>query len=360
MRLDRSVCTIFAVIFSGLPVTFAQREPLPAVQLPSSSAAPASSGIKLDVAVDTKAGQPVPNLRQQDFTVLDNKAQRPITSFRIVSGAQEPVRVILLLDAVNTPFSVVAYMRQSVEAYLKANEGTLAHPSAVAVLSDQGIQMESFSTNGVAMADDLEHHEIGLREINRNSEWSGDERFNICIKAYNQLLDFAGTLPGRKLVIWISPGWPLISGPRVYLTEKQQDQLFSTIVSFSSRMRSEHVTLYNINPVGVTESLERADFYEAFLKGVPRPNDVQPGNLGVQVMAVQSGGLALESNSDVTGMIRRCVTDADSWYEIGFDPPPADKPNEYHHIEVRVAQPGVVVRSRDGYYDNPTLLQPKR
>ncbi len=358
MNLDRFVPTLLAVVFSGLAVASAQHS-LPALTLPSAAPAP-TTGVTLNVVVNTKNGQPVPNLRQQDFTVLDNKKPRPITSFRVVGPADVPVHVILVLDAVNTPFSLVAYMRDGVENFLKANEGTLAHPTSIAVLTDQGIQIENtFSTNGLALSDGLAHHEIGLRQINRSSEWSGDERLQICLNAFNQLLNFAGTLPGRKIAIWISPGWPLVSGPQIYLTEKQEEQIFSAVIGFSTQMRSANVTLYNINPVGVGESLARADYYEAFLKGVSKVNEVQPGNLGVQVIALQSGGLATQSNSDVTGMIRKCLTDVDSWYEIGFDPPPPDKPNEYHHLELKVDQRDAVVRTRDGYYSNPTPLGAK-
>ena len=57
-------------------------------------------------------------------------------------------------------------------------------------------------------------------------------------------------------------------------------------------------------------------------------------------------------------MIQNASLDADSWYEISFDPPPADKPNEYHHIEVKLAQPGLVARTRNGYYSNPTAFEP--
>ncbi len=358
VNLDRFVARLFAVIVSGLSVASAQHS-LPAIPLPSAAPAPAGS-VTLNVVVDTKSGQPVPNLRQQDFTVLDNKKPRPITSFRIVSPAEVPVHVIVVLDAVNTPFSMVAYVREGVENFLKANEGALAHPTSIAVLSDEGLQIDDrFSTNGLALSDDLEKHQIGLRQINRSSEWSGDERLQICLNAFNQFLNFAGTLPGRKIAIWISPGWPLVSGPQVYLTQKQEEQIFTAVVGFSTQMRSADVTLYNINPVGVGESLARADYYEAFLKGVSKVNDVQPGNLGVQVIALQSGGLATQSNSDVTGLIRKCLADVDSWYEIAFDPPPPDKPNEYHHLDVKVDQRDTVVRTRDGYYSNPMPLAAK-
>jgi hypothetical protein len=72
------------------------------------------------------------------------------------------------------------------------------------------------------------------------------------------------------------------------------------------------------------------------------------------VLSTQSGGLALISNNDVTGMIQECLLDAASWYDITFDPPPADKPNEYHHIEIKVDRPGLVARTFTGYYANPT------
>ena len=82
---------------------------------------------------------------------------------------------------------------------------------------------------------------------------------------------------------------------------------------------------------------------------------MQLGNLGLQVLSVQSGGLALESDSDVAGLIEKCLTDAQSWYKIVYDPPPADKPDEYHHIEIRLDQRGLIPRTSEGYYSNPQM-----
>jgi len=356
VHIDRFLCTLFAAYVCSLSTASAQQSLSTPAQAPA--IVPLTpQPIRLNVVVDTKSGQAVANLHRQDFTLFDNKTPRPIQSFRVLTPAQEPVRVILLLDAVNTPYQMAAYMRQQIEAFLKGNGGALAQPTTIAVLTDQGTQIESrFSTDGAALSQDLDQHAIGLRDITRNSEWSGDERFQICVTAFNQLIDFASSLPGRKIVLWISPGWPLISGPRIYLTAKQEHDLFSAVVSFSTRLRSADVTLYNINPIGADESLDRADFYESFLKGVAKPNDVMPGNLGVQVIAVQSGGLAFESDSDVAGVIRKCLADVSSWYEITFDPPPSEKPNEYHHIEIKLDQRDLIARTRDGYYSNPTNI----
>jgi len=349
MNVPRLVC-LFSVMLLPFPLVALAQQPGPADP-------PASQNLRLDVVVDTKSGQPLPNLRQQDFTVLDNKTPRPITYFKIKSTADEPVSVIILVDAVNIPFQMVAWSRQEVEKYLKTNEGQLPYPTSIALLTDQGVQIDNgFSTDGNALSDGLEHHDIGLRQITRNSEWGGNERFDICNKALQKLIAFASYLPGRKIVLWVSPGWPLLSGPRMDLSSNQEQQIFNEIVDISTRLRQVDLTVYDISPIGVTESLERADYYEAFLKGITKPNQVQFGNLGLQVIAVQSGGLALEGNSDVAGMIQRCLADAKSWYEIGFTPLPADKPNEYHHIEIKLYQRDLSARTRDGYYANPTFV----
>lgn len=352
MNNNRFACCLVVALISGA-LTAAAQEQVPTPLAPS-------QGIKLDVVVDAKPGQPVPSLVQQDFTILDNKNPSPIKSFKVMSPAQEPVKVILFVDAVNVPFSMLAYVREGVAKFLKANEGKLAQPTAIAILTDQGAQINSgFSTNGIALDDSFEQHGIDLREINRTSAWGDEERLQICLKAYQQLLAFSQTVPGRKIVLWISPGWPLLSGPLMDVSSKQKEQIFDTIVSFSAQSRADDLTLYNINPVGAQESLARTDYYEAFLKGIAKPNDVEPGNLGLQVLSVQSGGLALESNSDVAGQIARCLTDVRSWYEITFDPSPTDKPNEYHHIEIRLDQRGLNARTRDGYYANPRFMPAK-
>ncbi len=354
MTFIKFVFAVFAASLVGSIPALAQ-QPQPSASQPSPGST--SGRIQLDVVVDTKLDQPVTNLHQQDFTILDNKSPRPITAFKLVSAKQEPVEVILLIDAVNTPFNLVAYMRDETVKFLKANDGKLAHPTTIAVLRDQGIQLtDGFSTDGNSLSNALQGYNIGLRSINRDSQWSENDRLALSIRALHQITTYASSLPGRKFIIWISPGYPLLSGPGYQLTAKQEQQVFNDIVSFSSQLRQARITLYDVNPIGVSQSVFGANYYQTFLKGVARPEDAQFGEVGIQVLSVQTGGLTIESNSDVDGMIERCLADADSWYEIAFEPPPADKPNEYHHIEVRLDQPGLTARTRTGYYGNPAAI----
>ncbi len=346
MTVERIVCSFFALLLAAPSCAAAQESKH-------------SEGISIAVAVDAKSGQPVAGLTQQNFTVLDNKTPRPITSFKVLSAASEPVHIILLVDAVNMPFQALSYTRNGIEKYLKSNEGKLAYPTTFAILTDKGAQIaQGFSSDGNALNDSFHSQEIGLREITRASEWGAIERLQISLQAFQQLAGFAAGIPGQKIVIWFSPGWPLISGPNIELGARDTQQIFNNVVTISNQLRQDKIALYNINPWGINEPLGRTNYYESFLKAPTKPTDVQFGVLGLQVLAIHSGGLAIESNSDVAANIETCLNEFRSWYQIAFDPLPADKPNEYHHIEVRLDQRALTVHTTDGYYANPRALQP--
>lgn len=312
--------------------------------------------ITLDVGVTSKSGEPVTGLQQQDFTLLDNKTPQPITSFQALSGDKAPVEVILVLDAINTPYERVAYARQQMDNFLRANGGHLTHPTALAFFTDKGIQMQNgFATDGNALSDFLDHNQTGLRDIPRSTGFYGaEERLQLSINALHMLAAHASTLPGRKVVLWVSPGWALLSGPRTDLDKRQQEQIFGTIVGLSTELRQARITLYSIDPIGAAEAASfRTFYYKEFLKGVSKPSQDSLGNLSLQVLATQSGGLALNSSNDVSALLQKALADAESYYEISFRSAPAEQPNEYHHIEVNVSKPGLYVRTRDGYYAQP-------
>jgi VWFA-related protein len=329
--------------------TLAQQNPPPAP--------PSNSRIYLDVVVTPNSGPPVAGLQQQDFTLLDNKAPQAITSFQAFSGSEAPVSVILVIDAVNTGYETIAYERNEIDKFLRANGGRLAHPTALAIITDTGSQIQQdFSTDGAAVSAAFDKYAIGLRDLRRSAGFYGAvERLQLSLQALSQLAAREAPLPGRKIVLWVSPGWPFLSGPRVVYDSKQERQIFDNIVSVTTQLRAARVTLYSIDPRGTNASETSVFYYQEFLKGVTKPSQASAGNLGLQVLATQTGGLVFHSSNDVSGLLQQCVADAQAWYEISFDPPRGE-PDEYHHLEVRVAKPGLIARTRQSYYSLP--LQP--
>jgi VWFA-related protein len=328
-------------------------------QQPAIASDASVSTIHLDVVVTPKnGGSPNGELHREDFTVLDNKMPRPITSFKEVGGNEVPTEVILVIDAVNTGYSTIAYERGEISKFLHANGGKLAHPTTIVVVTDTGTQMQNQpTTDGNALSDSLAHYTIGLRDLRQSAGFYGaQERLQLGINALHLIIQHEATRPGRKLVLWLSPQWPLLSGPRVELDQKQEEGLFSTVVDFTTELRTARITLYSIDPLGVQEGLARATFYQQFLKGVSKPSQVQIGNMGLQVLAVQSGGLAVNSTG-IADLLQKCVDDTKAYYELTFDSVDSGKRDEYHQIQVKVPEAELVARTRTIYYSHTDIPQ---
>jgi VWFA-related protein len=306
------------------------------------------------VVVTSKPGQAVTGLSQQDFKLFDDKTPREITSFEAVDGQKEPVQAILLIDAVNTGYTEISQERIEIDKFLRANGGKLALPTALAVFGDQGIKIQGvYSRDGNVLADGLAKYTIGLRAIGRSAGFEGAaERLNDSLKAIRLLATYEAGRPGRKIILWVSPGWPLLSGPAVNVTGQQRAQIFSEITWLSAILRESQTSLYAINPLGVGESVAQAFYYQQFTAPVKKPADDNMGNLGLQVIATETGGLVLNS-TDVSGLLQESVGDNVAYYRLSFEPPPTEQRDVYHSLKVTVAKPGLTAATSTGYYAEP-------
>jgi VWFA-related protein len=328
----------------------------PASALPGN----ASRQITLDVVVTDKSGTPVAGLQQHDFTLLDNKQPQKITSFNAAGGgtatADPPLEAILVVDTVNTSFTGVEFARKEIVKFLGRNGGQLACPVSVIVLSGSGGTLQDNpSRDGNALIAYLNEQEASLRTARRSQGFYGArDRLEFSVNALRRFAGYEAERPGRKLLVWISPGWPLFNGPGVQMSENAQQWFFDNIVALSAVLRRARITLYAIDPLGLQDAAGlRTAAYKGFLKGVKTAKQAQPGDVALQVLANQSGGLVLNASNDIAGEIAKCVADASSYYVLTFDALPADGPNEYHEIEVKLNQGGLAARTRSGYYAQP-------
>jgi VWFA-related protein len=309
----------------------------------------------LDVVVTTKSGPPVAGLQQQDFTILDNKVPQTITSFQTITGREAPIEVIVVLDAVNANLQTVEYERIQIDKFLHTDGGHLAYPIAVEVFTDKGIELVGdFSSDGNALSTSLQQEDIGRRVLGRSAGFNGGvERMQLSINALRKLIARETPRPERKVVLWVSPGWPLLTSTNVELSWKLQEQVFADIVSLSTQLIRARMKLYNMHTLGADETMMSASYYKDFLKGVTKPSQAEIADVSLQVLAIQSGGIVFSPSNDIAGLLQECVTDSAPYYEISFDTPPADQRDEYHSLEVKLAKPGLIARTRQGYYAQP-------
>jgi len=313
--------------------------------------------IHLDVVVSDASGQPVSGLQQSEFTVLDDDHAQPLASFGAVDGltAESPAEVVLVLDTMNTSFQQMAAVRQGLERFLRQNGGHLALPVSAIFLTDTGVKANQATRDGNALAADIENLPAPVHVINSAQGLDGLMlRFGRSVDALKQMTRYEASKPGRKLMIWVGGGWPMLSNARYHMDAGNQSSFFHSIVDLSTNLREARVTLYSVIPLDLNKGNEASAFlYQNFMKGVENAKQADAGDLSLQVLAKQSGGRAIGPTGDIYASVVRCVADANAFYELSFDSAAASQVDVYRGLQVRLDKPGLKARTNTGYYAQP-------
>jgi VWFA-related protein len=341
--------------------------------------------IKLDVLVTDGAGSPVPGLGQADFSLLENGQQQKIVTFEAVGRGTAiaeppdnvPVEVIFVIDTIELSPELARDERLAVESYLQKNAGHLVHAVSVFELSEVGLFEGAHASNdGNVLAEDIEHNHWTLIRHNVGSEVGGtrgstplrDPPSMSALKALGQIATDERRRPGRKLLVWVGPGWGVGSGAYAdkpqgsslaYGPAKVPSSAFDAAWWFSTVLREARLVLYSFT-VGENPSTNRfeanhgnTELYKNYLSGATSEHKVTLMSVYRKVLAIQSGGRVMDDSLDLVKEVDECVRDAGPYYRISFDPLPADHPNEFHDLKIVIDRPGLQARTNTGYYDQP-------
>ncbi len=340
--------------------SFAQTgvSPVPLQPPPAANAAaPALPGaISIDVTVTDKSGHPIGGLQQGDFSVFDNDQPAEVLGFQAIDSshsAAEPVRVLILIDTINNSIDTVSREREQIDEFLRQKDGELSSPTAVGFLADRGLTLPAaFTQDGKALDDNLRNSQSGLRAIGRAAGfWGATERLQQSLNELDQLVREQSSRPGRKLVLIIGSGWPMLAGSSIYTDTKQRTWIFDAIVHFTNRLREANITLYCLDPFNLGRT--NPFFYQGYRKAVTKISQAQYPNLSVQVLAEHSGGSVIVNGNDIRDEINTAVRDAGGYYEIRFKAARAGDKAEYHALRIGLGKPGLTVRTTAGYYTMP-------
>jgi VWFA-related protein len=334
------------------------RPPAPA---PRAANAVREGRMSLDVVVNDAAGMPVRGLEPWDFKLLDNDRSSKILSFHSYDGAavrpDPPVEVILVIDELNLPFTQVAFVKSELAQFLRQNGGHLAQPLSIMLLTAEGLRIQPRpSLDGLAQLDLLNQIKGHLSSINAAMGNEGAlQRAQISVHQMATIAENEAKKPGRKLLIWVGPGWPMLQSQAFRFNEKDRRRYFDVIVELTNRLREARIVAYSVSPEdsSMGGGPSRSLLYKSFLKGVTSEQQADIGNLALKVLVSRTGGRILGPDNDLVGQINQCIADANAFYRLSFDPPRADHPDEYHDLQVQVNQPGMMVRTNSGYYNEP-------
>jgi VWFA-related protein len=310
--------------------------------------------VHLDVRIADQTGKAIGGLIPSDLRLLDNGVPAKILSLRTSVAADENERlneVALVLDDLDMPDKLVGEARENVIKYLRQNRD-LAQPISVYQLTSTGFYiLAGPGRDGYELA-------AGVMAAPARKLWHGSPiaDWNTALRSVNSLAVRWREGPGRKALVWIGPGWPVDGS----VAKSALGAYFGFLVELTSRIRDARMVVYQVSRRQDSRGIEFG--YVDYAKGVQSAS--QMGNclphFSLQVLAAQSGGLLRNGGDDVVRDLERVVQDAGTFYTLSFDPPPAERVDEYHDLKVQVGTPGAAARTTTGYYNQPVFYDQPR
>lgn len=258
------------LLFTALPARSqaVSVPPVPAESLsqPTVTIHQTVNNVLIDVVVSDKSGQPVKNLTNGQFQVIENGAPQQISFFEEHQAGPPPAApayplqlppnvytnftsatpdtsptLVLLMDALNTPsadqvkvrLAMLSFLRQVPQgrhiaifiltSRLRMIQGFNSDPATLIAALDQAAawQKQSHLTDDAGQdtyADSMPKPGIGNSNsaasdvfqnfVSREQAWRMDQRVDYTLDAFNSLATYLSALPGRKSLIWFSGSFP--------------------------------------------------------------------------------------------------------------------------------------------------------
>ena len=209
--------------------------------------------------------------------------------------------------------------------------------------------------------DRAESPQYALSEARSHADFVRNE-MGFGIDAIRDVVSRLAGIDGRKALLHISDGIPMIAGEDLFLaaaerfqglpyTEQFQYNMSRRINQLTSQANAAGVTLYTLDARGLhgTES-DSAEFDYANLRAaralIDNTRDLNLQSSLIE-MAADTGGQSILNTNALGPAIRGLNQDLRTYYSLGYQPAVID--GSYHQLEVRVKRKGVKVRHRAGY-----------
>ncbi len=342
-----------------------------------------TSLVVLSVVVTDKSGKPVTNLGRENFTVLENGQQQAIDAFetpaslatgteatagstapgaaaagRVAASVAQP-RTILVLDELNTISEDTMFAVKKMQQYLRAQPATLKQPTAVYLLTKRGLEQFAASTRDRdALMARLKTNFIELPPHNLESGGAqgGAERLVTSLMALGEIALANAEQKGRKNVIWIGNGIPVLSGQ--YISREDHANFDNWLHYTANWLEETQTTVYTVDPRGL-EVAPATITTGGYLMdgGIPSAivgPDLTSSELVFEGIAPESGGAILRRRNDIDVAIATAVNDGSSYYTLSYYPTDRNFDGKFRKIQVKVegteGVDGLVARTQSGYY----------
>jgi VWFA-related protein len=331
---------------------------------------PTPGGLRADGAAVTPAPEPAPapgrsNLPARDTTsrVLAVVVDDLSLSFRSTVDTRKMLTQFLERDA--APGDLVAILRTS------GGAGTLQQFTTDRRLLTAAIEKVQWVGRLARFAPGVEARRMPLGDDDLDEQMAADLLVEGSIGALNYALRGVESLPGRKVVVFVSEGMSMGTS---------RSDIARALQQVIDRANRAGVVLYALDPKGLA-TMTRSEGSDVAQRRTPNyTNEPMPRipvsggppmeqtaltatrdlmersrmadrQESLRWLAEQTGGFAVVSQNDISRGLARIVDDTRGYYLIGFDtslapgvrPDPAD-------VKIGALRPGLQIRARRGRF----------
>jgi VWFA-related protein len=283
--------------------------------------------VNLNVKAVDKAGQPLTDLKLEDFVVYEDSAKQDVTHFKPVNA---PVNVLMLLDLSGSTQKKRGAMIEAARKFID----TLPAQDKISLVAftRRYRPLTDFTTDKIALKKEIE-------QVKKSG--GGTAFYDSMWKA----LDDLGKISDARKAI-------------VVLTDGEDESLVGneeTIHTFDDllgRASEEDVTIYPIyfssqnhyNKIGLlfgsNGSLMGNDNRRAARKQLDD-------------LAEQTGGevFSAQREEELEGAYKRVASELHTLYSLAYSPDKLKHNGEFRKISVKIGRDGAVAKTRRGYYD---------
>lgn len=372
--------------------------------------------VQVDAVITDKNGKLIRDLRPEEVQIFEDGREQKITNFNLITQETvtterapavpvdktapplppaklhpEDVRrtIALVVDDLGLSFESTHYVREALKKFV---DQQMQPGDLVAIIRTSGGigALQQFTSDkrqlyaaidrvkwfmngrsGIGAFAPIEDKPFGgANDINGNADKL--KKFNDEVNQYRDDAFAVGTLgavgyvvkgmrelPGRKSILLISDGFKIYTAGDADRSARTLNALRRLI----DQANRATVVIYTMNATGLQVlGLTAADATNGLTSDEleqqlsDRRNAAFDSQDGLNYLARETGGIAIKNSNDLSGGIRRVITDQGSYYLIGYRPDESTFDAKtgrrtFHKLSLKVTRPGKFsVRMRNGFF----------
>jgi VWFA-related protein len=357
--------------------------------------------VVVDVVTVNSNGEPVPGLKADDFTILEDGKPQKISgfSFQHANGASAtPSTVhsanvftntpqykdagclnVILLDTLNADLGGKVSAKDHLLKYL--GSGPAIQPTALFALDTKLTLLSDFTTDSKMLKtvlEDFKPHTVSqvmdvytaASPFELKGSPTRERSQETTVNALETLARALSGYPGRKNLLWLSQAFPINFFPEIVHDDAmphmghgapitspfgpgiagnpnfkfaEPGDFMAAVMKVANQLMNAQVAVYPIDAAGLSKE--------------QRLNSIST----MQAMAEQTGGRVFFNNNDLELGIRSSINDGSTYYTLTYYPSNKTWDGRFRKIAITTTRPGTSLRYRQGYYAiDPGMPQTKK